>query len=249
MQATAVILAAGLGTRMKSALPKTLHRIAGRSMLRHLLASCEAGVRPHRRRGRRRTWTRCSAKRRRTPAWCSRSGCGTAHAALAAAAEFGDGEVAVLYADNPLIRPETLRRLLARRAARRRRPGAAGVPARRSRALRPGDRARRLRRADRRMGRRQRGSACDRPVQCRRAVRRRRRTCGAGCGEVRAEQRQGRILPDRRGARWRAEDGVRVAAVEAPAEELRRHQLARRTGRGRGGGADLAAQRGDGCRA
>ena len=41
MPATAVILAAGLGTRMKSALPKTLHRIAGRPMLRHLLASCE----------------------------------------------------------------------------------------------------------------------------------------------------------------------------------------------------------------
>ncbi|MBV8398666.1 MAG: NTP transferase domain-containing protein, partial [Acetobacteraceae bacterium] len=42
MQATAVILAAGQGTRMKSALPKTLHKIAGRSMLRHLLASCES---------------------------------------------------------------------------------------------------------------------------------------------------------------------------------------------------------------
>ena len=42
MPATAVILAAGLGTRMKSALPKTLHKIAGRPMLRHLLASCEA---------------------------------------------------------------------------------------------------------------------------------------------------------------------------------------------------------------
>ena len=41
MARTAVILAAGLGTRMKSALPKTLHKIAGRSMLRHLLASCE----------------------------------------------------------------------------------------------------------------------------------------------------------------------------------------------------------------
>ena len=41
MQATAVILAAGLGTRMKSTLPKTLHKIAGRSMLRHLLASCQ----------------------------------------------------------------------------------------------------------------------------------------------------------------------------------------------------------------
>ena len=42
---------------------------------------------------------------------------GTAHAALAAAALFGSGEVAVLYADNPLIRPDTLRALLARRAA------------------------------------------------------------------------------------------------------------------------------------
>ena len=41
MVRTAVILAAGFGTRMKSALPKTLHKIAGRSMLRHLLASCE----------------------------------------------------------------------------------------------------------------------------------------------------------------------------------------------------------------
>ena len=42
MQATAIILAAGLGTRMRSNLPKTLHKIAGRSMLRHLLAGCEA---------------------------------------------------------------------------------------------------------------------------------------------------------------------------------------------------------------
>ena len=33
---------------------------------------------------------------------------GTAHAALQAAPLFGDGEVAVLYADNPLIQPETL---------------------------------------------------------------------------------------------------------------------------------------------
>ena len=41
MPATAVILAAGLGTRMKSALPKTLHPIAGRPMLRHLLGVAE----------------------------------------------------------------------------------------------------------------------------------------------------------------------------------------------------------------
>jgi bifunctional UDP-N-acetylglucosamine pyrophosphorylase / glucosamine-1-phosphate N-acetyltransferase len=116
MATTAVILAAGFGTRMKSALPKTLHRIAGQPMLRHLLASCEQVfdrivvvvgpemqavqqvAAPH--------VTVVQQERR-----------GTAHAALMAAPWFGDGEVAVLYADNPLIRPQTLRRLLERRAA------------------------------------------------------------------------------------------------------------------------------------
>jgi bifunctional UDP-N-acetylglucosamine pyrophosphorylase/glucosamine-1-phosphate N-acetyltransferase len=114
MQATAVILAAGMGTRMRSALPKTLHRIAGQPMLRHLLASCEtafdrcvvvvgpgmdavqAAAAPH----------RCVVQAERR---------GTAHAARLAADWFGSGDVAVLYADNPLILPDTLRALRARR--------------------------------------------------------------------------------------------------------------------------------------
>ena len=37
---------------------------------------------------------------------------GTAHAAMQAIEHFGDGQVAILYADNPLIRAATLRRLL-----------------------------------------------------------------------------------------------------------------------------------------
>ena len=37
-----VILAAGKGTRMKSALPKVLHRIAGRSMVGHVLDNLAA---------------------------------------------------------------------------------------------------------------------------------------------------------------------------------------------------------------
>ena len=38
----AIILAAGKGTRMKSALHKVLHPIAGRPMLKHLMASVQA---------------------------------------------------------------------------------------------------------------------------------------------------------------------------------------------------------------
>ena len=107
---TAVLLAAGLGTRMKSVLPKALHPIAGKSMLHHLMDSCAeafdrivvvagpgmealaAAAAPH-------------------PVVVQGDRLGTAHAALQAAAHFGEGDVAILYADNPLIRPDTLRRL------------------------------------------------------------------------------------------------------------------------------------------
>jgi bifunctional UDP-N-acetylglucosamine pyrophosphorylase/glucosamine-1-phosphate N-acetyltransferase len=111
MQATAIILAAGLGTRMQSSLPKTLHRLAGRSMLRHLLASCEP------------VFDRivvvlgpdmAAVEQEAKPHVCvvQHERLGTAHAAKQAVEHFGDGRVAVLYADNPLIRTETLRRLL-----------------------------------------------------------------------------------------------------------------------------------------
>jgi bifunctional UDP-N-acetylglucosamine pyrophosphorylase / glucosamine-1-phosphate N-acetyltransferase len=114
MQATAVILAAGLGTRMKSSLPKSLHKIAGRSMLRHLLTTCES------------VFERivvvlgpdmAAVEREAAPHTCviQQERLGTAHAALQAEAAFGDGEVAILYADNPLIQPATVRALLERR--------------------------------------------------------------------------------------------------------------------------------------
>ena len=141
MTRTAVILAAGLGTRMKSALPKTLHRIAGRPMLRHLLASCEqvfdrivVVVGPGHGRGA----AGSRAARLRGAAGAPRH---RPRRAAGRARMFGDGEVAVLYADNPLIRPETLRRLLDRRGRRRRGAGAARVPPGRSRPLRPRDHA------------------------------------------------------------------------------------------------------------
>nr|WP_321983178.1 bifunctional UDP-N-acetylglucosamine diphosphorylase/glucosamine-1-phosphate N-acetyltransferase GlmU [uncultured Lichenicoccus sp.] len=111
MHATAILLAAGLGTRMKSSRPKAAHALAGRPMLRHLIESCgavfdrivvvvgpgmdelEAIAAPH-------------------AVVVQQERLGTAHAALQAEALFGEGDVAVLYADNPLITPATLRRLL-----------------------------------------------------------------------------------------------------------------------------------------
>jgi bifunctional UDP-N-acetylglucosamine pyrophosphorylase/glucosamine-1-phosphate N-acetyltransferase len=37
-----IILAAGKGTRMRSALPKVLHKVAGRSMIGHVVGAAEA---------------------------------------------------------------------------------------------------------------------------------------------------------------------------------------------------------------
>ncbi len=112
----AVILAAGLGTRMKSALPKAAHAIAGRPMLRHLLDAAEAAftrivvvIGPQ--------MERLATLAAPHPTEIQHDRLGTAHAALCAAARFGGGEVAILFADNPLIRPETLARLMAERQA------------------------------------------------------------------------------------------------------------------------------------
>jgi bifunctional UDP-N-acetylglucosamine pyrophosphorylase/glucosamine-1-phosphate N-acetyltransferase len=132
MSAVAVLLAAGLGTRMKSALPKALHRIAGRPMLTHLIASCEA------------VFDRVvvvigpdmeEVARAAAPhvVVVQQDRLGTANAALQAEAHFGDGDVAVLYADNPLIRPETMRRLLEARQGTYRGAGLALL------AMRPAD--------------------------------------------------------------------------------------------------------------
>ena len=110
---TAIILAAGLGTRMKSALPKVLHPLGGRPMLAHLLDSCAT------------IFTRVAVvigpNMDQVARACAphdvvvqHERLGTAHAALQAEALFGTGQVAVLYADNPLISSQTLQRLLDR---------------------------------------------------------------------------------------------------------------------------------------
>jgi bifunctional UDP-N-acetylglucosamine pyrophosphorylase/glucosamine-1-phosphate N-acetyltransferase len=115
---TAVVLAAGLGTRMKSDLAKVLHPVAGRPMIGHVLAALDAAaveqtvvvigdgmdglaaaVTPH-------------------PTAVQVDRLGTAHAVLAARdfirAHPGD-DLLVLFGDTPLITPETLAAMLAAR--------------------------------------------------------------------------------------------------------------------------------------
>jgi bifunctional UDP-N-acetylglucosamine pyrophosphorylase/glucosamine-1-phosphate N-acetyltransferase len=218
MPATAIILAAGFGTRMKSALPKAMHPIAGRPMLRHLLASCEAvfdrivvvvGPDMH----------ALAALAAPHAVVVQTERLGTAHAALQAAAQFGDGEVAVLYADNPLISPATLRRLLTRRTT-----GDAGLALL---AMRPADPARygRVLGAD---------GFVDRIVEYTDATEAEREVglCNAGvlCADaahmanwlraVRNDNAKGEYYLTDLVALARA-DGLRVAVVEAPADELR----------------------------
>jgi len=113
----AVVLAAGEGTRMKSARPKVLHEVAGRSLLAHALGgvraagltgaavvvgpghdtvAAEAGrVLPGAR-------TFVQTERR-----------GTAHAVLQAREAIGEGHAAVvvLFGDTPLVTAATVRRL------------------------------------------------------------------------------------------------------------------------------------------
>ena len=114
----AIVLAAGEGTRMKSARPKVLHAVAGRPMIGHVLATLgearmapivvvvgpgmeelASGVAPHR--------AVVQHKRR-----------GTAHAVLQArsALKAFKGDILIVYGDTPFITGATLQKM---RAVRR----------------------------------------------------------------------------------------------------------------------------------
>ncbi len=110
----AIVLAAGKGTRMKSALSKVMHPLGGKPMVRHVtdlvaglsaervcvvvapgMDSVAAAVAP------------CQTA-------IQAEALGTAHAALAAAPvmEGFDGDVFILFGDTPLITPETMQAML-----------------------------------------------------------------------------------------------------------------------------------------
>jgi bifunctional UDP-N-acetylglucosamine pyrophosphorylase/glucosamine-1-phosphate N-acetyltransferase len=116
--ALAIVLAAGKGTRMKSALPKVLHRLAGAPMLAHVLnAAAQAGVGrgcvvvgP----GMDEVGEAALAIDSQLKVFVQPEQLGTADAVKAASPAFegSNGSVLVLYGDTPLLRAETLKSVL-----------------------------------------------------------------------------------------------------------------------------------------
>ncbi len=115
----AIVLAAGLGTRMKSTLPKVMHKVAGRPLVNHVLVTLAEqkiapvvvvigpemdrlaqAVAPH-------------------PTAVQHDRRGTAHAVQQAESALKDftGDIVVVYGDTPFIGGETIARMRAARAA------------------------------------------------------------------------------------------------------------------------------------
>ena len=113
----AIILAAGMGTRMRSDMPKVLHELAGRPMINYLLDTISylepervvvvvgpgmeavtKAVAPH-------------------PTVVQEERLGTGHAVAQARGLLGDfqGDVLVLFGDTPLVSRQTLTRMIAAR--------------------------------------------------------------------------------------------------------------------------------------
>lgn len=115
----AIVLAAGEGTRMRSALPKVLHRVGGRTLLANVLHAVKSAgssatavvIGPDH--------DAVAAEARRVipeaAVAVQRERRGTAHAVLAArqALEHGADDILVIFGDTPLITPDSLARLRA----------------------------------------------------------------------------------------------------------------------------------------
>jgi len=115
---TVVILAAGLGTRMKSRKAKVLHRAGGRYLVEHVLGTAQTLAPPER------IFVVVGHQAAAVRAAIQTPGVGfieqleqkgTGHALMVAADRLSglDGRLVILYGDCPLVRPRTLEGLVA----------------------------------------------------------------------------------------------------------------------------------------
>lgn len=113
---SAVILAAGKGTRMYSDLPKVLHSVAGKPMVKHVIdtANSLGAENVHLIYGHGGELMRERLANEKVNWVLQTEQLGTAHAVQQAAPFFKDNEnIVVLYGDAPLITKETLEKLIA----------------------------------------------------------------------------------------------------------------------------------------
>ena len=115
-QTDIVILAAGKGTRMRSALPKVLHQLAGVSLLQHVLVAAETIVDSQKIvvTGHGAELVERSLSPKAAIFVQQTEQLGTAHAVKMALPHLrGDAKVLILYGDVPLIKPVTIGKMLA----------------------------------------------------------------------------------------------------------------------------------------
>lgn len=112
---SSVILAAGQGSRMKSAIPKVLHKVGGQSLIDHILETLKEVdckditlVTAPSMEGTRNHFPKVHHAVQKTAR-------GTADALLSAEKNFHNQDVLVLYGDTPLVQASTLQRALAAR--------------------------------------------------------------------------------------------------------------------------------------
>lgn len=116
MSLAVVILAAGKGTRMKSAQPKVLHTLAGKPMVKHVVDAASAlepekTVIVHGHGGEQVQ----QALTDNSLGWAEQAEqLGTGHAVAQAMPQVDQNVVLVLYGDVPLIQPETLKEFVAK---------------------------------------------------------------------------------------------------------------------------------------
>ena len=116
-----IVLAAGLGTRMKSARPKVMHPLAGRPMIAHLMESVSR-LKPNRvvvvtGPG----MDEIAETVAPYPTVVQKNRLGTGHAVKIALKKLGafKGDVLVLYGDSPLLSTATMRKLINKRRSKR----------------------------------------------------------------------------------------------------------------------------------
>ena len=115
MSFSVVILAAGKGTRMYSDLPKVLHTLAGKPMVKHVIDTCKGlgADNIHLVYGHGAEMMKATLADESVNWVEQKEQLGTGHAVAQASPYFDDDEqVLVLYADTPLIKEETLEELL-----------------------------------------------------------------------------------------------------------------------------------------